>query len=108
MANAKKCDICGVFYEPYNTGAKADLSNTVSLAYEDCKGQRWTTEMYDCCPECMYEIVFLIEMVKTHGMCDPTIIKDKVVKKYSLPVSKYKTTLYDALKESLEADNEHN
>lgn len=64
MADAKKCDICGTFYNMYGkaSGRRENIEpNTIYLSYAgpltmgmDCK------ERYDLCPECLekfYEFV---------------------------------------------------
>ena len=55
MAFAKKCDRCGVLYEPYPTGNKTE-NNAVRRV---CRYQDGTIrshdEVLDLCPECMAE-----------------------------------------------------
>lgn len=60
--NAKKCDVCGVFYAPYNNGKKDDRPNGLRLLREDKEFYVYTKNRYDCCPDCMNKImVFLGE-----------------------------------------------
>lgn len=108
MANAKKCDICGGFYDAYNTDYSKNDPNYIQYGFEDDKDEHWDTALHECCPKCMFEILFLIEMIKTHGICDPAIVKKEVIEKYNLPVSEHEMTIYDALIEDMEAENEHN
>lgn len=64
MANAKKCDICGKFYDIYNTTKDCKNHNSFRFAnvneYDVC----WNQRLYDCCPTCMEQIKSYIELMK--------------------------------------------
>jgi hypothetical protein len=108
MANAKKCDICGGFYDAYNDNYYNANPNYITYGFENEYDDHCDVSLYECCPKCMFEIMFLIEMIKTHKICDPAIVKKEVIEKYNLPVSEHEMTIYDALIENMEAENEHN
>ena len=55
MANAKKCDRCGKFYELYNIANDDVKPNCVAAVNCDFKGIYTKDIMYDLCPECMTE-----------------------------------------------------
>lgn len=52
MAEAKKCDVCGSFYERYNTQRNQQSPNYVELCQET-KNDSITIYAYDTCPACM-------------------------------------------------------
>ena len=108
MAKAKKCDICGGLYELYNNRTPARYPNYIELNSESFEGRARGVKTYDCCPKCMFEIAFLIEMIKAHGISEPAIIKEEVIEEYNLPDTKCQPTLYDILKENLEVSDGHN
>lgn len=56
MAIARKCDVCGKFYEEYNT--KRDKKNTNGFMFLNRLDNRnyYDHDPYDCCPECMTSI----------------------------------------------------
>lgn len=60
MANAKKCDVCGGFYEPYNEANNSKNPNGFSTMSIDCYGKYWMYKKLDCCPECMSAITEFI------------------------------------------------
>lgn len=64
MSIAKQCDICGVFYEPYNV--KNNAENTNGLMFINIDGQMdyITHNPIDCCPTCMNYIRKHIEYLK--------------------------------------------
>lgn len=85
--DAKKCDICGKFYEGYpedSTPAKSNVCNTVALYNFDygVNGGR----KYDLCEECMLE---LIELFQNRGYakqnsfigCTEKYIRDNYAKR---------------------------
>ena len=53
---ARKCDICGKFYDFYGLD-NCSKPNGITLVNNDPKGYERNLEHYDCCPECMDEIV---------------------------------------------------
>ena len=60
--DAKKCDVCGAFYEPYNNGRNDNEPNCLRLLKDDENCGLYTLVTYDCCPDCMNKImVFLGE-----------------------------------------------
>lgn len=65
MASAKKCDICGRFYEYYESSYNGFKSiNGISLINID-RAQQYSTKItMDCCPECMDTIKRHIESFK--------------------------------------------
>ena len=58
--NAKKCDICGVFYMPYNNKSDNNEPNSLRLLREDEESHLITKNRYDCCPDCMNKIMVLL------------------------------------------------
>ena len=64
MAVAKKCDICGSFYE-YEAyqGAKNHNPNGISFVHINMIGTH-PGELIDCCPKCMHSIQVTIELLK--------------------------------------------
>ena len=60
MANAKKCDLCGKFYEHYGSKNPATFKvtepNILDLGYEDKDGTDVWSNQIDCCPACMTSI----------------------------------------------------
>ena len=53
MALARKCDICGKLYEPYNEKPKSE--------------NHFSYGKIDCCPDCMESILQHIERLKGAG-----------------------------------------
>lgn len=53
MAVAKKCDICGKLYEPYNSKKDGNNPNGIMFLNIDDSGSYWKNTALDCCPECM-------------------------------------------------------
>lgn len=58
MALAKKCDICGEFYDDY------DGINGISLDRIDGKDIVLKSDTKDCCPECIKSILTHINTLK--------------------------------------------
>ena len=60
MSLARKCDICGKFYEFYGDGEGPGKRepNTLILKFAGppLSGKSATVSENDCCPECMREI----------------------------------------------------
>lgn len=61
MATAKKCDICGKFYELYNTEDDENKVNGLMLLNIDESGKYFVHKAIDCCPTCMETIVEAIK-----------------------------------------------
>lgn len=64
MAIAKKCDICGKYYELYNVARNASKPNGFMVVNIDSKEQYFSHDALDCCPECMDSILAHIESLK--------------------------------------------
>ena len=64
MAVAKKCDICGAFYETYNESKDERKPNGFMTLNIDSKQHYWSHEAVDCCPKCMESILNNIEYLK--------------------------------------------
>lgn len=59
--NAKKCDRCRMFYEPYQPDAALKNSNVIIFAegYTDADGRSdyYEQRQYELCPSCMLDAV---------------------------------------------------
>lgn len=59
--NAKKCDRCRMFYEPYQPDAALKNSNVIIFAegYIDVDGRSdyYEQRQYELCPSCMLDAV---------------------------------------------------
>lgn len=64
MAIAKKCDVCGDYYELYNVDRNASEPNGFMMLNIDSKQQYWSHKAVDCCPKCMESILQHIEYLK--------------------------------------------
>ena len=65
MPLAKKCDICGSFYEHYEMDVRDCKNiNGIGLLNIDKKMIYGVKEVLDCCPSCMKSIKQHIEMLK--------------------------------------------
>lgn len=60
MALAKKCDICGAFFE-HDTAAKR---NGMTFCKITSQGVYTTQTVMDCCPECISDIEECLEKCK--------------------------------------------
>jgi hypothetical protein len=61
MALAKKCDICGGFYEAYNCNDDPDNPSGIMLV-NVCKDDTYfSNDVIDCCPGCMKVICDTID-----------------------------------------------
>lgn len=58
--NAKKCDICGNFYMPYNNKSTDNEPNGFRLLREDEEFGLFGENKCDCCPDCMSKIMALL------------------------------------------------
>lgn len=65
MAIVKKCDICGVLYEPYNESCNPKNTNGIMFLNIDTQEKYFGHKLYDCCPSCMESIRNLIELLKS-------------------------------------------
>lgn len=59
--NAKKCDRCGRFYEPYQPDAALKNSNVIIFAEEytnaDGNSDYYEQRQFELCPNCMADAV---------------------------------------------------
>ena len=53
MANAKKCDRCGKFYDEYNTCRNNKKPNGIQVISLDTNHKYFEYALIDLCPECM-------------------------------------------------------
>ena len=54
---AMKCDLCGKFYDQYNTKKSPFFHNSLKFANVDRNARMcFETDIIDCCPECMETI----------------------------------------------------
>lgn len=67
MAFAKKCDICGEFYDPYNIKRNPLNTNGFMLLNIDVEGGYYENQINDCCPTCMDSIRNHINDLKRLG-----------------------------------------
>lgn len=71
MSLARKCDICGRFYENYgksNMGNLFNEPNSIKLIFEGYGGtSEMITNRYDCCTACMGEITRVINNLKAEN-----------------------------------------
>ena len=65
MGIARKCDVCGKLYEPYNTGAMDEGYNTLMIC-KRTKGSDFYQDklIKDLCPDCMNAVVDLIDRLE--------------------------------------------
>ena len=64
MANAKKCDVCGKFYKPYNEKQNDKKVNGFMFLNINTQMKYWSHNAYDCCPDCMDRIKNFIDTLK--------------------------------------------
>lgn len=64
MANARRCDICGAFYDSYNVQNNEEKPNGFMLVNIDDRQKYFHHYPYDCCPLCMNSIMKHIESLK--------------------------------------------
>jgi hypothetical protein len=64
MAKAKKCDVCGKFYEMYNVRQDSRKPNGFQMLNIDADGRYFSGPTVDCCQECMTSIQNHIESLK--------------------------------------------
>lgn len=54
---AIKCDLCGKFYDQYNTKKSPFFHNSLKFVNVDRNARMcFETDIIDCCPECMETI----------------------------------------------------
>lgn len=65
MALAKKCDICGKFYERYTTTDK-EPNGILIIHSNDTNSDYWSAGRgkMDCCPECLKAVHDCIDKLK--------------------------------------------
>ena len=65
MSLAKKCDVCGKFYEDYTINNENKAVNAFVLVCTD-EEDRWSNsdDATDCCPNCMKTIIHCIDGLK--------------------------------------------
>ena len=79
MADAKKCDICGKYYDHYNTARDPENPNALIFISRDDDGfyANDDEDITDCCPDCMESIRAHIESLRQKEehchckVCDP-------------------------------------
>ena len=59
MAIAKKCDRCGLYYDPYNYEKNAEKINGIKLMniHSDSDNRCFSHGPYDLCPACSNEFM---------------------------------------------------
>lgn len=57
MANAKKCDRCGSYYDSYNDKSNAKKINGIMLINIDSNNRYFSHGPYDLCPACSDELM---------------------------------------------------
>lgn len=57
MSLAKKCDLCGKLYEPYNEKRDKMHPNGYALMSIDTNMKYFQYKQTDCCPDCMEAIL---------------------------------------------------
>lgn len=71
MSLAKKCDICGKYYEDYSIVFKNEKINAFVFVEtdEECR-YNCSKDATDCCPECLSSITHHIRMLETKHSSD--------------------------------------
>lgn len=64
MANAKRCDICGNYYEIYNTKNSPKKVNGFVYVNETEDRGYYAHGIQNCCPECMTAVKTFVEELK--------------------------------------------
>lgn len=57
MANAKKCDRCGAFYDPYRGVRYRSADGELYSAFKTVLANAFATKNIDMCPDCMKETI---------------------------------------------------
>lgn len=68
MSAAKQCDICGKFYELYNTRNNSKNTNGLMFLNIDRDMKYFAHDPIDCCPECIDAIQRYIDFRKNMKM----------------------------------------
>lgn len=68
MAMAKKCDICGKFYETYNIKHNENKTSGLMFLNVDEYRKYFSNTVIDCCPECMKSIKNHIDLLRNGGL----------------------------------------
>lgn len=61
---AKKCDICGALYEPYNERIDPCNPSGFMLVNVCADGSYYESDIADCCPKCMAAIMDAINRLR--------------------------------------------
>lgn len=64
MSIAKKCDVCGKLYEPYNTRYTEDNPNGVMFVNIVNDQKYFSHKAIDCCQSCMSRLQAYIKYIK--------------------------------------------
>lgn len=66
MALARKCDICGKLYEPYERcyGNSEGMNGLALVKLNERQGFDRITEVVDACPECLWSVLDHIHTLK--------------------------------------------
>lgn len=64
MSIAKKCDVCGKYYESYNTKNKADEPNGIMFVNIDEQQKYYAHKPIDTCPSCIESIRSHLDTIK--------------------------------------------
>ena len=57
MANARKCDRCGLYYNEYNVKYNAEKINGINLLNIGWNNKYFSHGPYDLCPTCSDELM---------------------------------------------------
>ena len=67
MAKAKKCYVCGKYYDIYNSEAKNEKANGIQFIVKDTYDHIFVLDnILDLCPRCMESINEHIKFLKTN------------------------------------------
>lgn len=61
---AKKCDVCGAFYELYNTSNSKEKTNGFMWLNIDASRKYFSHDVIDCCPACIDSIKTYVNSLK--------------------------------------------
>ena len=65
MSIARKCDVCGELYEPYNMSNAKDNPNGIMFLNIDNAQKYFSHKAMDCCPNCMSRLQEYIKYIKS-------------------------------------------
>ena len=57
MANARKCDRCGLYYDSYNDKNNSEKINGIMLINIDSNNRYFSHGPHDLCPACSNELM---------------------------------------------------